>query len=41
MFWLIISNSLFVMGALLMTMEYKKKQRVDKRVEYFRGKGYS
>ncbi|PHG26180.1 hypothetical protein COI60_32200, partial [Bacillus toyonensis] len=39
MFWLIISNSLFVMGALLMTMEYKKKQRVDKRVEYFRGKG--
>ncbi|WP_243765460.1 hypothetical protein [Bacillus arachidis] len=41
MFWIIVSNSLFVMGALLMTTEYKKKRRVDKRVEYFRGKGYS
>ncbi|MGH1145395.1 hypothetical protein [Bacillus pseudomycoides] len=41
MFWIIVSNSLFVMGALLMTTEYKKKRRVDKRVEYFKGKGYS
>lgn len=41
MFWIIISNSLLVLGALLMTTEYKKKRRVDKRVEYFRGKGYS
>ncbi|WP_257151596.1 hypothetical protein [Bacillus pseudomycoides] len=41
MFWIIVSNSLFVMGALLMTAEYKKKRRVDKRVEYFSGKGYS
>lgn len=41
MFWVIISNSLLVMGALLMTTEYKKKRRIDKRVEYFRGKGFS
>lgn len=41
MFWIIVSNSLFVMGALLMTTEYKKKRRVDKRVEYFRENGYS
>lgn len=40
MFWIIISSSLLVMGALLMTTEYKKKRRVDKRVEYFKEKGY-
>ncbi|MBO1579596.1 hypothetical protein [Bacillus sp. XF8] len=38
--WMIINNTLIIMGALLMTMEYKKKRRVSKRVEYFRGKGY-
>ncbi|KYG37435.1 hypothetical protein AZF08_06115 [Bacillus gaemokensis] len=38
--WMIVSNSLLVIAALLMTTEYEKKKRVDKRVEYFRGKGY-
>lgn len=36
---MIVSNSLLIIAALLMTIEYEKKKRVSKRVEYFRGKG--